>query len=90
MTLFRKTFAVVVLAGAAAGAWTWLAAADRLRVQVLDVSGYTEDLKNWMSFRVTVGITNDGRDLVTVRRIHVEPDFADFNEAYSVGVFSQH
>ncbi len=57
-----------------------------LRVQLLDVSGYTDRLPVWMAFRVNLGLTNSGRDLITIRRIHVEPDFDDFNEAYNVGI----
>lgn len=67
--------------------WWWAAERSPLRVQVLDVSGYNEDQKAWMGFRVTVGLTNTGRDLVTIRRIHVEPDFDGFNEAYNVGTY---
>ena len=89
MKLSRKTTAVLVVAAiVVAGLGWWLfAPRDPLQVQVLDVGGYTEDMKTWMGFRVTLGLTNTGRDLVTIRRIHVEPDFADFNEAYGVGTY---
>jgi hypothetical protein len=64
-----------------------LAPRDTLRVQVLDVAGYTDDVRVWMPFRVNVGLTNTGRDLITIRRVHVEPDFEGFNEAYNVGTY---
>ena len=86
----RKALLVVILlvAAAMAGALWWLfLPRNPLHVQILDVSGYTEDQKSWMGFRVTVGLTNTGRDIVTIRRIHVEPDFDQFNEAYSVGTY---
>jgi hypothetical protein len=68
-------------------AYVIFAPADALRVQVLDVSGYTDDVKIWMPFRVNLGLTNTGRDLIAIRRVHVEPDFDDFNEAYNVGTY---
>ena len=64
-----------------------LAPEDPLRVDVLDVSGYTDDVKVWMPFRVNLGLTNTGRDLITISRVHVEPDFDGFNEAYNVGTY---
>jgi hypothetical protein len=82
----RTTTAALVVAAGALTWWLW-AQPDALRVQVLDVDGYAEDQKAWMGFRVTVGLTNTGRDLLTIRRIHVEPDFDGFNEAYSVGTY---
>ena len=51
------------------------------------MSGYTDDVKVWMPFRVNLGLTNTGRDLVTISRVHVEPDFDGFNEAYNVGTY---
>jgi hypothetical protein len=68
-------------------AYAIFAPQDALRVDVLDVSGYTDDVKIWMPFRVNVGLTNTGRDLITIRRVHVEPDFDGFNEAYNVGTY---
>ena len=90
MALRRKARFVVILlvAAAVAGAIWWLfLPRNPLHVQILDVSGYTEDLQTWMGFRVTVGLTNAGRDIVTIRRLHIEPDFDAFNEAYSVGTY---
>ena len=83
-----RLIVILLLALAVAGAVWWLfLPRNPLQVQILDVSGYTEDQKTWMGFRATVGLTNTGRDIVTIRRIHVEPDFDEFNEAYSVGTF---
>ena len=78
---------LVVVAALTAAAWYLFAPRNPLQVQILDVSGYKDDLKTWMGFRVTVGLTNTGRDILTIRRIHVEPDFDAFNEAYSVGTY---
>ena len=80
-------WAVVILAALAALGYAILVPADPLRVQLLDVSGYTDDVNIWMPFRVNLGLTNTGRDLVRIRRVHVEPDFDDFNEAYNVGTY---
>jgi hypothetical protein len=90
--LFDKTSkAVVGTVGACAvlGAvgYALFAPRDALRVEVLDVSGYTDDLKVWMPFRVNLGLRNEGRDLIRIRRVHVEPDFDGFNEAYNVGTY---
>jgi hypothetical protein len=80
----RASLAVAVIA--VAGYW-WLRPGNPLRVEVLDVAGYSTVQGGWMPFRVTVGVTNTGRDLVTIRRLHVEPDFSGFNEAYNVGTY---
>jgi hypothetical protein len=80
-------WAVAVLAMLVTLAYIILVPPDSLRVQVLDVSGYTDNVNVWMPLRVNLGLTNTGRDLVRIRRIHVEPDFDDFNEAYNVGTY---
>ena len=71
-------------------AYAILAPQDPLRVEVLDVSGYTDDVKAWMPFRVNLGLTNTGREPITIGRLHVEPDFDGFNEAYNVGTYELH
>ena len=76
-----------ILAALGALAYAIFAPRDPLRVQVLDVSGFTDDVKVWMPIRVNLGLTNTGRDLITIRRVHVEPDFDGFNEAYNVGTY---
>ena len=86
--LSRKTAAAFLLLVALGGVgYWWLARRGPLRVQMLDVTGYTDDVKVWMPFRVTLGLTNGGRELLTIRRIHVEPDFAGFNEAFNVQTY---
>jgi hypothetical protein len=84
-----KTVIWTVCALGAAGALAYVVFSPQnpLRVEVLDVSGYTDDVKVWMPFRLNLGLTNTGRDLITIRRVHVEPDFEDFNEAYNVGTY---
>ena len=78
---------VCALAAAGALGYAIFAPQNPLHVEVLDVSGYTDDVKVWMSFRLNLGLTNTGRDLVAIRRVHVEPDFEGFNEAYNVGTY---
>ena len=78
---------VCALVAAGVVAYAILAPQNPLRVEVLDVSGYTDDVKVWMPFRLNLGLTNTGRDLITIRRVHVEPDFEGFNEAYNVGTY---
>jgi hypothetical protein len=80
-------WAVGILAALAVLAYTIFVPPDPLRVQLLDVSGYTDGGKIWMPFRVNLGLTNTGRELVRISRVHVEPDFDDFNEAYNVGTY---
>ncbi|HEY6362596.1 MAG TPA: hypothetical protein VIX63_15905 [Vicinamibacterales bacterium] len=92
VSMFRMTRGAAIWAGCilvALGAlgYAIFVPRDPLRVQVLDVSGYADDVRVWMPFRVNLGLTNTGRDLVTIRRIHVEPDFDGFNEAYNVGTY---
>jgi len=78
---------VCALAAAGVVAYAILARRNPLRVEVLDISGYTDDVKMWMPFRLNLGLTNTGRDLISIRRVHVEPDFEGFNEAYNVGTY---
>jgi hypothetical protein len=76
----------VVLVLAVAG-YALLPARTPLQVELLDVTGYTDDVKVWMPLRVTLGLTNTGRELLTIRRIHVEPDFAGFSETFNVQTY---
>lgn len=78
---------VCVLGAAGALGYALFAPQNPLRVEVLDISGYSDDVKVWMPFRLNLGLTNTGRDLITIRRVHVEPDFEGFNEAYNVGTY---
>lgn len=80
----RALGVAALLAGALAAGW-WVAGRQPgLDVQLLDVGGFTA-AGGWMPFDVTVGFTNRGRDLVSVQRIEVEPDFEAFAEAYNTG-----
>ena len=38
-----------------------------------------------MPFTVTLRLRNTGNESITIRRIDIEPDLDDFNEAFSVG-----
>jgi hypothetical protein len=86
MTNKAAVWTAAVIAALGIAGYALFTTGNPLRVQVLDVSGYTDRLPVWMAFRVNLGLTNTGRDLITIRRIHVEPDFDGFNEAYNVGV----
>ena len=90
--LFDKTpktaiWTVCAVAVVSALGYAIFAPENALRVQVLDVSGYSDDVKIWMPIRVNLGLTNTGRDLISIRRVHVEPDFDGFNEAYNPGTY---
>jgi hypothetical protein len=56
-----------------------------LRVEIADVAGYTDNVPIWLPFRLTLRLTNAGDESITIRRIDVEPDLDDVNEAYSAG-----
>jgi hypothetical protein len=56
-----------------------------LRVEVLEVSGYTDKVPVWMPFKLKLRLHNAGNESITIRRIDLEPDLDDFNEAYSAG-----
>jgi hypothetical protein len=86
MTKKGAVWTAAIIAAAGIAGYTLFTTGNPLRVQLLDVSGYTDRVPVWMTFRVNIGLTNGGRDLITIRRVHVEPDFDDFNEAYNVGV----
>ena len=87
MTTKAVAWTTALLAVAAVAAYALMPTSAPLRVQLLDVSGYTDDVKVWMPFRFNVGLTNQGRELLTITRVHVEPDFDDFNEAYNVAAY---
>jgi hypothetical protein len=72
---------LVLLAG---GWFVYSSLTDRgdVRVRVLDVTGYTDEVAIWMPFRLTLELTNVGARSTAVRRIDVEPDLDGFNEAY--------
>jgi len=86
MTTKAAVWTAAVLVGLGIAGYALFTTGNPLRVQVLDVAGHTDPRPIWMTFRVNLGLTNGGRDLLTIRRVHVEPDFDDFNEAFNVGV----
>jgi hypothetical protein len=70
------------------GAWTayrWFTSGPDLRVEIASVAGYTDNVAVWLPFRLTLRLSNVGDQSITIRRIDVEPDFDDVNEAYSAG-----
>ena len=56
-----------------------------LRVEVVEISGYTDPAPVWLPFRLALRLTNAGDESITIRRIDVEPDLDAVNEAYSAG-----
>jgi hypothetical protein len=82
-----STLIVVVLGFSLAGwiAYESFTGGPNLRVEVVDVAGYTDNQPVWLPFTLTLQLTNDGDESITIRRIDVEPDLDDFNEAFSAG-----
>lgn len=74
----------MLIAGAAWAAFAFLTNRGDVRVRVVDITGFTDDVRIWMPFRLTLELANAGRRSTAVRRIDVEPDFDGFNEAYNV------
>jgi hypothetical protein len=56
-----------------------------LRVEIVDITGYTDNDPSWLPFKLTLRLTNVGDESITIRRIDVEPDLDDVNEAFSAG-----
>ncbi len=54
-----------------------------LRVNVLEVSGYKANVPVWMPFTLKLHLLNAGNESITIRRIDIEPNLDDFNEAYN-------
>ena len=72
----------LVLAGSAGLLYSSLTNRGDVRVELVDVAGFTDEVRIWMPFRVTLRLTNAGARSTAVRRIDIEPDLDDFNEAY--------
>ena len=85
MTPPTLIIAALVLGVAGWVAFRALAGGPDLRIEVADVAGYTDNLPVWLPFRLTLRLMNAGDESITIRRIDVEPDLDDFNEAYSAG-----
>ena len=56
-----------------------------MRVELLEVAGYSDNVPVWLPFRLALRLTNAGDESITIRRIDVEPDLDEVNEAYSAG-----
>lgn len=56
-----------------------------LRVEIVEVAGFTDPPPVWLPFRLALRLTNAGDESITIRRIDVEPDLDEVNEAYSAG-----
>ena len=56
-----------------------------LRVEVVEIAGFTDPTAVWLPFRLALRLTNAGDESITIRRIDVEPDLDAVNEAYSAG-----
>lgn len=68
-------------------AWTTFACLTNcgdVRLRLVAVAGYTEDVRVWMPFRLTLELTNAGRRSTAIRRIDIEPDLEGANEAYNI------
>ena len=86
----RISPSTLVVAALVVGAAGWIAfrvltSGPDLRVDVVDVAGYTDNIPVWMPFRLRIRLVNAGNESITIRRIDIEPDLDDFNEAYSEG-----
>ena len=49
------------------------------------MAGYTDNVPVWLPFRLNLRLTNTGDQSITIRRIDVEADLGEVNEAYSAG-----
>lgn len=62
-----------------------LTGGPNLHVEIVDVAGYTDNVAVWLPFRLNLRLTNTGDESITIRRIDVEPDLDEVNEAFSAG-----
>lgn len=74
---------LLILLGMWMGFTYWANRGD-VRVRLVEVAGFTEDVRIWMPFSLTVELTNAGRRSTTIRRIDAEPDLEGYSEAYSL------
>jgi hypothetical protein len=85
----RRVWIAVELAAIviAIGVLAWRASSGAgVTTQLVDISGFNEDLKVWMRFDVTLDLTNETSRTIGIERIDVEPDLERFNEAYGQAV----
>jgi hypothetical protein len=78
----RIIVTVLIAGGAGWLAWRAATSGPDVRVELVDVGGYKENMPIWMPFRVMLRLINRGNASITIRRIDVEPDLDNFNEAY--------
>lgn len=71
--------------GLASAIFACACAGPSVRVEIPQVSGFSDNVPVWMPIRVTLALTNTGRSPVVVTTVHVDPDFDGFNEAYGMG-----
>jgi len=90
MTRRRALWLAAGLLVAGVLAYAALRETNPLRVQLLDVTGYRDPMPVWMVLRVNLGLSNTGRDLLSIRSVRVEPDFAGFNEAFNIETLELH
>jgi hypothetical protein len=81
----RLIVTALVLAAAGSIGYRTLTNGPDLQVTIVEVGGYTENVPIWMPFKVKLRLRNAGNESITIRRIDIEPDLDDFNEAFSVG-----
>lgn len=74
-----KVAALVVVIAA-----TWSCGSNPLRIELLEVSGFSDNVPVWMAMRLKLALQNTGTRTITVRGVRVDPDFQDFNEAYAM------
>jgi hypothetical protein len=81
----RAAIATLCVAAVAFAAWRGFEHWNRpdIRVRLVDVAGYDDDVRVWMPWRFTLELTNTGTRMESVDRIHVALDIDGFNEAYS-------
>jgi hypothetical protein len=77
--------AAVIVALGGWVAYRWATTGPDVHVEIAGVAGYTDNVPVWLPFRLTLRLTNAGDQSITIRRIDIEPDFDDVNEAYSAG-----
>ena len=76
--------AVVIATLGWAGFRTFTGGPD-LGVEIVTVAGYTDNVPVWLPFRLMLRLTNTGDESITIRRIDIEPDLDEVNEAFSAG-----
>jgi hypothetical protein len=83
MTPQGAVFALLIVAVAGGAAYQLLTGGPDLRVELRSVGGYTDNVPVWMPFKLSLHLTNAGDESITIRRIDVEPDLDNFNEAFA-------